>query len=134
VGVLRVLRRGLCCSTTFITQSPSDSSEEQEADEERKTNKGSDSWVAVPFASGLRLSLRELFEDKEDRETDEVTTIVSEIVSWRGSAMFGGREIECCLGLPKDSKGVVGSESEVGEDAKKNDEERRYGVTLVTGN
>jgi hypothetical protein len=67
------------------------------------------------------------------RKADEVTTRVSEIVIWRGRAMFGGREIECWLGLPKDSKGAAGSESEVGEAAKKNDEERRYGVTLVMG-
>jgi hypothetical protein len=47
--------------------------------------------------------------------------------------MFEGREIECWLGFLKDSRVVAGSESEVGEDAKKNDEERRYGVTLVMG-
>jgi hypothetical protein len=48
--------------------------------------------------------------------------------------MFGGREIECCLRSIKDSRVVAGSESKVGDDAKKNDEERRYGVTLVMGN
>jgi hypothetical protein len=80
------------------------------------------------------ISLREVFEDEEDRKADEVTTRVSEIVSWRGRAMFGGREIECCLRSIKDSRVVAGSESKVGDDAKKNDEERRYGVTLVMGN
>jgi hypothetical protein len=97
VRVLGSFGRGLCCNVTFITQSPS---EEQKADESKETNKGRESWVAVPFASGL--SLREVFEDGEDG--DEVTARVSERVIRRGRTMFEGREIECWLRSIKDSK------------------------------
>jgi hypothetical protein len=89
----------LRCSITLITHSPEEQDEEEK--ELKEINNGRDNWTVVPFSSriSLREVLREVAKDGEGVK-------VSEMEIWRGKEMSMGRDTECWLILPKDSKSV----------------------------